>query len=194
MKSRNQVIAVSLIGAGLAILASLGFAFKASPNFAGLRAEYSVEQGDIGIPGITKMYDGRLVNGGRTPARIEICAFVDDAGGHGEAAAFSVQKYDPKSSTWITVVDASDAKACRPYPLAWVTAELKSKWLWPNKWVSIGEEATAARGFHKGESARFVLFTSFKHSNQNPPQAIPTPAFVIDEEAGSGAEGLRIRH
>jgi hypothetical protein len=178
----------------IAALSALSFIFKSSKNYSVLCAEYSVEAADIGIPGITKMYDARLVNGGLRPVRIEVCAFVDDASAHGEAVAFSVQRYDARSSAWITIVDASDARICRPYPLGWITAEVTPKWLWPNKWVSMGEEATAARGFHKGESARFVLFTSFKRSNRNPPQGIPTPAFVINEEAGSGAEGLRIRH
>lgn len=178
----------------MAALLALKVIFRHSQDYSGLRSEYSVEPGDIGIPGITKMYDGRLINGGIRPVRIEVCAFVDDASATGEAVAFSVQKYDAKTSAWVTIVDASDARMCRPYPLGWVTAKLKSKWLWRNTWVSMGEEATAARGFRKGETGRFVLYTSFRRSNEKPPHAIPTPAFVIDEEAGAGAEGLRIRH
>ncbi len=193
MKFRNKAISIS-IGASILAGVLLGVFLFPLSDPSKLHAEYSVDRADIGIPGVTKMYDSRLVNVGLRPVQIEVCAFVDDASAPGEAVAFSVQRYDPKSSTWITIVDASNAKICRPYPLGWITAELKQKWLWPHKWVSMGEEATAARGFHKGELARFVLFTSFGRPNQKPPSAIPTPAFVIDEEVGEGAEGLRIRH
>jgi hypothetical protein len=194
MESWNKVIGLSICAGILAAFLLCILLFDSSADPSNLRAEYTVGKADIGVPGITKMYEARLVNVSRRAVRIEVCAFVDDASAPGEAVAFAVQRYDSKNSAWITIVDASDARACRPYPLGWITAELKRKWLWPNKWVSMGEEATAARGFHKGDSARFVLFTSFKRSNQKPPQAIPTPAFVIDEEAGAGAEGLRIRH
>jgi len=194
MEMRNKVIGFSICAGILAALLFCIVLLDSSAGLSNLRAEYTVEKADIGIPGITKMYDARLVNVSRRAVRIEVCAFVDDASAPGEAVAFAVQRYDSKNSAWITIVDASDATMCHPYPLGWMTAELKQKWLWPMRWVSMGEEATAARGFHKGDSARFVLFTSFRRSNKNPPQAIPTPAFVIDEEAGSGAEGLRIRH
>src|SRR5712672_2149409 len=172
----------------------LVFVSRTSHDFSVLRAEYTVETADIGIPGITKMYDGRLVNKGRTPVRIEICAYVDDAGGRGDAPAFSVQKFDAKHATWETIVDASDARACHAYPLGWVTTHLRTRWLWPGQSVSMGEEATAARGFLKGESARFLLFTSYKHDREHAPQEIPTPGFVINEESGGGAAGLRVRH
>ena len=194
MKPKTLILVVAVLGAALAVLFSLALAYKFSHDFSNLHAEYSVEGADIGIPGITKMYDARLVNAGKTPVHIQICAFQDDVGSRGEAAAFSVQRYDPKIATWVTIVDASDARACHPYPLGWVTAQLKSRWLWPGQSVSMGEEATAARGFKKGESARFLLFTSFGQSDKNPRQQISTAAFVIDEEAGSGAEGLRVRH
>jgi hypothetical protein len=182
------------IATSLIIFLALLFVSNASHNFSVLHAEYTVQAADIGIPGITKMYDAQLVNGGRAPVRIEICAFVDDAGGRGDAPAFSVQRYDAKSANWETIVDASDARACRPYPLGWVTAKLKTRWLWPGQSVFMGEEATAARGFHKGESARFVLYTSFNNSSKHAKRGIPTPAFVIDEEAGESAAGLRVRH
>lgn len=194
LKRRIQLIVICTIASVLAGLCIWTLFFNATSSASNLRAKYSVERADIGIPGITKMYDAGLVNVGTRPVRIEVCSFVSDAGAPGEAVAFSVQKYDAKTSAWVTIVDASDAGACHPYPLGWATAQLKSKWLWPGQRVSMGEEATAARGFRKGNLARFVLFSSFKHSNQSPSQAVPTPSFLIDEEAGSGVEGLRIRH
>jgi hypothetical protein len=193
VNSRNLILAIFGLGATLTLLLFV-FVLKNSRDFSVLHAEYSVEKGDIGIPGITKMYDAKLVNGGRTPVRIEVCAYLDDGGGRGEAVAYSVQRFDKRGTAWATIVDASDARACRPYPLGWVTAKLKTRWLWPGQSVSMGEEATAARGFHKGESARFLLFTSFKHPGDLALEGISTPAFVIDEEVGEGAEGLRLRH
>jgi hypothetical protein len=193
---RNRTLSLVIIAIGTSLILALVsfFVSKASHNYSVLHAEYTVETADIGIPGITKMYDAQLVNRGSTPVRIEICAFVGDAGGRGEAPAFSVQKLNAKDATWETVVDASDARACHPYPLGWVTARLKPRWLWPGQSVSMGEEATAARGFRRGESARFLLFTSFKHAKDHAPRAIPTQAFVIDEEADGSAAGLRVRH
>jgi len=58
----------------------------------------------------------------------------------------------------------------------------------------MGAEATAARGFHKGELTRFVLFTSYSDQRTIESRPIPTEAFTIDEEAGEDAMGLRIRH
>lgn len=194
MKPRNPAFIATTFGVALVVLLLLYFGSRDSHDFSALRAEYSVESGDIGIPGITKMYDAKLINTGGWPVRIEVCKFQDDAGGRGDAPAFWVQRYDAKSSTWVTIVDASGARSCHPYPLGWVTANLKARWLWPGQSVVMGEEATAARGFHKGESGRFVLFTSFKHADTKLPHAVPTPSFVIDEEAETGAEGLRVRH
>jgi len=194
MKPRTLILVIVALATSLIIFIAFVFVAKTSQNFSVLHAEYTVETADIGIPGITKMYDARLVNSGRAPVQIEICAYIDDAGGRGDAPTFSVQKYDGKSATWETILDASNERTCHPYPLGWVTARLKTRWLWPGHSVSMGEEATAARRFHKGESARFVLYTSFNHSSEHAQQGIPTPAFVIDEEASGGAAGLRVRH
>jgi hypothetical protein len=194
MKPRTLTLVIIALAISLTIFLALIIGSKASHDFSVLHAECTVETADIGIPGITKLYDARLTNTGRAPVRIEVCAFVDDAGGRGDAPAFSVQKFDARSASWNTIVDASDARACHPYPLGWVTAQLKTRWLWPGQSVLMGEEATAARGFHRGESARFLLFASFKHSSEHAPQGIPTSAFVIDEEADRGAAGLRVRH
>jgi hypothetical protein len=77
------------------------------------------------------MYNAMLVNRGAIPVRVEVCAFQDDVGTKGEAIAFQVQRYDIRDAEWISVADASGPKACRPYPLGWVTAQLRTRWLWP---------------------------------------------------------------
>jgi hypothetical protein len=63
-------------------------------------------------------------------------------------------------------MDASESRNCQPYPLGWVTANLRQVWLWPRQSVSMGEEATAARGFHNGDSARFVLYSGFNETEK----------------------------
>src|SRR5215470_20155819 len=106
MRFWNKVVGIS-IGVAAVLLGILWFPLRGPSN---LHAEYSVDRADIGIPGVTKMYDARLTNFSLGPIRIEVCAFVDDASTPGEAAAFSVQRFDVKSSSWVTIVDASDAK------------------------------------------------------------------------------------
>ena len=184
----------------LFVLAALGaavlayFVYSGLKGWSSLRAEYSVEKADIGIPGISKMYDARVINRGKLPVRVQVCDFVDDASARGQAAAFAVQKWDSHGNKWVTVMDASNFQNCRPYPLGWVTANLKRIWLWPGQSVSMGEEATAARGFHQGDSARFVLYSGFNETGKTTAWAFPTASFVIDEEALPDGPELRIRH
>ena len=130
----------------------------------------------------------------RPTVRVQVCDFVDDAGGRGHAAAFAVQKWDTDGDKRFTVVDASAARNCQPYPLGWVTTKLNQIWLWPGPSVSMGEEATAARGFRKGDSARFVLYSRFSEKGKKTAWAYPTPSFEIDEETPPSVTALRVRH
>src|SRR5260370_18856912 len=150
MKPRTLILVIVALATSLIIFIAFVVVEKTSQDFSVLHAEYTVETADIGIPGVTKMYDARVVNRGRAPVRVEICAYIDDAGGGGDAPAFSVQKYDGKSATWETILDASNARTCHPYPLGWVTARLKTRWLWPGHSVSMGEEATPLADSIKG--------------------------------------------
>src|SRR5215472_17274857 len=110
MRFRNKTVGIS-IGAGVFAAVLLGILFFPLGGPSNLHAEYSVDRADIGIPGVTKMYDARLVNFGSRPVRIEVCAYMDDASAKGQAVAFSVQRFDVRSSSWVTIVDASDARA-----------------------------------------------------------------------------------
>src|SRR5260370_21374489 len=93
MKPRTLILVIVALATSLIIFIAFVFVAKTSQNFSVLHAEYTVETADIGIPGITKMYDARLVNSGRAPVRIEICAYIDDARGRGGGPAFFVQEY-----------------------------------------------------------------------------------------------------
>src|SRR5260370_21088155 len=150
MKPRTLILVIVALATSLIIFIAFVFVEKTSQNFSVLHAEYTVETADIGIPGVTKMYDARLVNSGRAPVRVEICAYIDDAGGGGDAPAFFVQKYDGKRATLETILDASNARTCHPYPLGWVTARLKNNVPWASPSVWRGEEAPPPPDLHKG--------------------------------------------
>jgi hypothetical protein len=148
-----------------------------------LVAEYSVQKADIGIPGITKMYQARLINRGFLPAHIQVCAYVEDSGYRGSTPAFSIERFDSEKKVWRTIADLSSLSYCRPYPLGWNTASTQSIWLWPGQFSAIEEEATGARGYLKGASLRFVLFDSFDGAQKR--KGFVTPSFIIEEQ-GAG--------
>jgi hypothetical protein len=116
-----------------------------------LHADVSVANADIGIPGITKLYEAHIVNFGIFPRRIERCEFVSDASAPGVSVGFRVQQWDATSRRWRTIMDAASGY-CRPYPLGIIKARLTSQLLWPGQSLSTGEEATGARGNLKGQT------------------------------------------
>jgi hypothetical protein len=158
----------------------------------GLGAEYSVLSVDIGIPGISKMYEPRLKNSGLLPRKVQICEAITDTSSTETAVAYTVEKWENLKQQWEPVVDISSPEICTPYPLGWASAHLRTVWLWPGQSVPTGEEATAARGFRKGDSARFVLYSSYSNANTRRPY--PTAPFAIDEEVEPGYQGLRLKH
>lgn len=157
----------------------------------GLRAELKIENADIGIPGITKMYMARLVNRSPWPIRVHYCDFVDDSMTHGEEVAYGIERWNGQAREWRTVVAANDANFCRPYPLGMVKTNLTSRLLWPGQSISTRDEATAARDvFNLGDRARFVVFAA---PVQNHPEEITTAEFVIDEHRTT-TDPVRIAH
>ena len=157
----------------------------------GLRAELKIENADIGIPGITKMYEAQLVNRSPWPIRVHYCDFLDDSMTHGEEVAYSVERWDGLAHEWRTVVAANGPDFCKPYPLGMVKTKLTTRLLWPGQSLSTGDEATAARdGFNTGDRARFVIFAAPGH---NQFAQIATTEFVIDEHRTTTAP-LRVEH
>jgi hypothetical protein len=189
MKNKKRVILVSsaLI---LAVVTVSVFAVLGGPK-TGLRAEVTVDNADIGIPGISKMYEARIINRGIWPVRVHYCAFVDDDNSPGTMVAYAVERWDNVSHSWTTIVSMSGADFCKPYPLGIVSANLTSRLLWPGQSLSTGEEATAARdGFNIGDRARFVVFAG---KEEDLSSAIATPEFIIDEHSQTDIP-LRVRH
>ncbi len=157
-----------------------------------LRAQLIVTNANIGIPGITKMYEAKITNVGRLPVLVSRCNFLDDTLSPGTMVAYAVQRWDQAARRWVMVVEWSQSEFCKPYPLGIVKANLVNAWLWPGQSLSTGEEATAARqGLHRGDTARFVVFTN---EPGNYGSAVATAPFTIDEELEQSGVGFRLRH
>lgn len=150
-----------------------------------LHADVSVTKGDIGIPGITKLYDAHVTNFSIFPRRIQRCEFITDAFARGVSVGYRLQQWDKSAYCWKTVLDSS-TEYCRPYPLGIIQAQLTSKLLWPGQTLSTGEEATGARGNLKGETMRFVVVANGRD--------LTTGSFIIDEQVRGADVGYRVAH
>ena len=173
------------------LVLAVGTWFGTKDHTARLSAELVVTNADIGIPGVSKMYEARLVNRGWWPVGISYCDFVDDASAPGRMVAYAVQRWDDQAQRWRTVVESTASDFCKPYPLGIVTARLTSGFLWPGQSIGSGEEATAAReAFNVGDKGRFVVFAG-KAGNYS--TSFPTTVFNIDEHPQTDIS-LRSRH
>jgi hypothetical protein len=190
-----QKVVVSTIAA-----ASVGFIIVESIHFyrsghfvrTALHADVIVRTGDIGIEGISKLYEAKLTNYAPFPVKVTACDFISDASAHGTMVAYAVQRWDRQLGKWTKVVEWDESSFCRPYPLGIAEAHLNSKWLWPGQSISTGEEATAARGgFDLGDSVRFSVFYGAAGDWKN---SLPTATFRIDELPKIEELPLRVRH
>lgn len=158
----------------------------------GLHADVDVSKGDIGIEGITKLYEARLTNYGPLPARVTACDFISDASAHGTMVAYAVERWDNKLKGWKTLFEDEKSTFCRPYPLGIAQAHLFTKLLWPGQSILTSWEATAARGdFQLGDSARFSIFSAEAGDWRT---TYPTAAFRIDELPHIADGPARVRH
>jgi hypothetical protein len=187
VKRKFLWFAVGILAVALAASVVVG---RSGTRF--IRATIVETKADIGIPGISKMYEAKLTNFGIVPVKVTRCDYLDDAFSHGTMVAYAVQRWDEKSQQWRTVVAANAASFCKPYPLGIVKGEVVNRWLWPGSSLSGGEEATAARdGFRRGDKARFVVFVSSPGDYSN---AVATSAFSIDEQPSRPDLNLRLKH
>lgn len=189
MKHRTAIAVAAVFLVGVSVIF-----FRGSTDYSRVSAHFTLTRDDTGIPGLSTWYEAHLVNRGRFPVRIQICDFVDDTGSRGSMPAYSVQRFDKQTRGWQTVADASDVRSCHPYPLGWIRARMRTIWLLSNQELSTGGEITAARGFHKGDTARFVVYSGYRDSNRNVSRAFATSAFTIDEEIADAPSKFRIKH
>jgi len=147
-----------------------------------------VENADIGIPGITKMYEARLRNGGLYPALVTCCDYVDDTLSHGQRLAYTVQHWE--NGRWASLWEVRPEDFCKPYPLGIVSGKTKLSLLWPSRELTTEQEATGAR-LRKGERARFVIFPRTPGDYQT---ALYTEPFEIDEQMSQPEVQFRVAH
>jgi hypothetical protein len=158
----------------------------------GLHSDIVVRRGDIGIPGISKLYEARLTNYGVRPVKVMACDFISDAFERGRIVAYAIERWNPLSRVWDTVIGYDQSAFCRPYPLGIAEAHLVSKRLWPGQSISTGDDATAARDtFVLGDKARFIVLGDGAGHRET---AFPTTLFPIDEYPLYSDVPLRIRH
>jgi len=158
----------------------------------GLHADVITRHVSIGIPGISKMYEGVITNLGILPVRVTRCDFIDDTNSRGSMVAYSVERKVQRTNQWQAVLPFDASDFCKPYPLGIAQATLNEVWLWPGQNVGTGEEATAASNSLKlGDSVRFLI-----HARLSPgtPRLIPTPEFLIDEQIQEPSDIFRLRH
>jgi|KBSMisStaDraftv2_1062788.scaffolds.fasta_scaffold165733_2 hypothetical protein len=187
MKTRKFIVAAS----GLALIVLLTLLIGAPRTAKGLGAELVVRNADMGIPGISKVYEARLVNRAWWPIRVSRCDFVDDTLSPGRSVAYAVQRWDKNENRWTTVVEARVSNFCKPYPLGIVKARSTTAFLWPGQSLSTGDEATAAQvPFNVGDKGRFLIFVGAPGDYS---LAVPTEDFVIDEHPQTDIP-LRVRH
>jgi hypothetical protein len=157
-----------------------------------LHADVAVRKGDIGIEGISKLYEARVTNYGLYPVKVTACDFISDASAHGTMVAYAVERWNRQMGKWETAVVWDESRFCRPYPLGIAQSHLSPKMLWPGQSIWTGEEATAAReGFQVGDSARFSVFFGEAGDWRT---ALPTSAFRIEERPKFEEVPFRVRH
>lgn len=144
---------------------------------------------DIGIPGISNMYAATASNYTPFPIQMRGCKGPQDTSPYYEIThRYQVEKWEPTSGTWTEIM---------VMPRGCSSEDLVTTTLRPGKTVEIIEwESTGARdGFHKGDLARFLVFTSFNDSDGGLGQRVITsPVFVIEDERLESDIPYRVRH
>jgi len=119
---------------------------------------------DVTAPGGTQLFDAHLTNFGILPEKVERCEFVSDAGSHEKNVAYRLERLNRETNTWETLFD-TERNYCRPHPMV-------SRTLWPGQTLSIGPEATGARGDVTGKTMRFVIEANGRQFPTDPFQVI----------------------
>jgi hypothetical protein len=155
----------------------------------GVHAHILRESADIGIPGISNMYGATATNYTPMPILMRGCKGPSDVTPYYEITyRYQVEKWESASGTWSKIM--AMLPKCPD-------EELVTKTLLPGETMQIVEwEATGARdGLHKGDLARFSIFTSFNESDGGGKQLlIISPAFVIEDEKLESGIPFRVRH
>lgn len=96
--------------------------------------------------------------------------------------AFNLEQWHVANNEWVRVMEFAKPELCSPM----VTSMGSTKWvrslLWPGQTLSTEEEATAARGFRKGDTLRFAIATDVT-GKSDPRPSYRTPPITLDEQS-----------
>jgi hypothetical protein len=199
MSTILRVLILASVGTLCLVLAGSEWAHRRSAvrtHTPALRLEVVSYDVHIGIPGQTKMYQGRLSNQSALPIDLPACDYVTDAFGHGTELPYAVQRWDASSGSWRTVVDTSGEGYCQPYPLGKVETHRVTLRLKPSETIdATSEEATGAREpFRKGDKARFVVFTKMGDSGDWQTAVVSEPFLIEDDVIRDNGSSFRVQH
>jgi hypothetical protein len=158
----------------------------------GLHVDALSEDGDIGIPGQTKLYWAEFSNFSFLPVNLTACSYTTDTLSPGTDYPYAVQRWDASLKTWQTVANMGGKDFCYPIPLGRGGTNIVSKLLWQGRSVRVMEwEATGAREpFQKGDLARFVVFRNIDEGSAG----IPSMPFQIEDQVEHNDVNFRIKH
>jgi hypothetical protein len=158
-----------------------------------LHADIVMHNASIGIPGITKMYEGTLTNYGFIPALVERCTYISDTATPGVMVAFNIEQWQPAKRQWILIMEFAKPELCSPMATSMGNTRWVRSFLWPGQTLSTEEEATGARGFRKGDTLRFAVVTDVTGKSKRR-SSYTTPSFTLDEQRLDDGTGYRVRH
>jgi hypothetical protein len=132
----------------------------------------------IGIPGITKMYEALLKNEGTSPVKVRVCDAVDDGMHRHIYLAHTIERWDSESRRWKAFWQIPSQEFCRPYPTGIINGQIVDVSLDPGRSLSTGEIAIqAADNLQLGDRLRFVVFP---YSDVEKAW-VASPDFLVDE-------------
>ena len=148
------------------------------------------ESGSYGIPGVGSVYAAQMYNYTFSPITLRGCQGPKDTSPYYEIIyRYEVQRWDLASGNWTKIMSIPPGQ-CPPEKV------VSNKISPTQSLLVIDWEATAAReGFHKGDWARFRIFTLFNSEDGAPDQILfASPPFRIDEEVTNRSTTYRIKH
>ena len=191
----TRILAATLVVAG-SFAACIAIRYKLAQAHIlplSLTAKIDVHQGSIGIPGITKLYEATVTNTGLLPAVVERCSYTSDTNTAGTMVAYNIERWNASTGSWSLAFEFAKPSFCTPAPLSMGNTHWGHVLLWPGQSLSTQEEATAARGFKKGDTLRFVIVTEVSGETKHS-YTYPTPPIVVDEQMLDNETPYRVAH
>jgi hypothetical protein len=161
----------------------------------GLHVDAMNKEGNIGIPGQTKLYWAELSNYSFLPVDLTACDYTTDTLSPGTDYPYAVQRWNASLQTWQTIADMGRKDFCYPIPLGRGGTHIVFKRLWPGRSVRVmdWEAAGAREPFQKGDLARFVVFRNVDESTDWK-DAIASKPFQIEDQVERNDINFRIKH